>query len=798
MTAASPSPAGSSSAQEQQQQHQQSDKNLKDPTFYRHAEEEKERPQNTFDHRAQGGPHLSYVWCGAGRAGGGSSNNNTANINNPEDATAVAAAADPDQQLHGQELYLGAEIGSDGNMYCIPGHAPRVLRLDPETNEAVLMGPTLPGKYKWLRGVLCGDSIYGLPCHADMVLKIHVPTGTISQLPIDYEGFFGDDPELIRQQRQQEWKYHGGSISPFDQCIYTIPQSATHVLKVDPATDKCTLFGPCLDGCYKWYGGVVGTVDGAIYGIPHNSAHVLRIHPETGVTLHGDFGTGGHKWHGASTAPANGVIVCVPANADQVLCITPAHPEPVLSLVGDETVLKSGRHRKDKKYKFLGAMGGPDGRVYHFPCAAERVLAVDTTTMTACEIGPNIYDHQMERICQNKWQNGVFVKERGCIFGIPLAGESVLRIDFNKMMDENEPEVTTWSLPAPHRGLSKWEGAVVAPNGIVYTVPNNHKAVLRIDQPALSSSSEEASAGKSRNSNSKPKVDRPDYRHREDLVYKSGIPTVRASAHRVKFSPKNRKHDPKPKNEAGEETGTLWLPEEIRKEQILAYDVAKYDFAGAIVALLQRCDPEMVGHFRDGSDRLEDFVVPTRSTWRTVNGGQVEQSQSYLSDNVAGDEGFNRVFTQLVEEVVLPDLKQRLLQVGAVSDSPTTFYYQCPPTLRLQPGPAWSQVKTHNDAEYGHQNGELNFWLPLTDRMLTGVDLWCESRFQADDYHPIPAKPGEIISFHGSSCRHYVNTNETRHCRVSFDFRVGVQGFFDPSWEMKGTNDDHTRRSFRL
>ena len=743
-------------------------KNLKDPTFYRHAtaEAEKQRPIDRVDHGDRNGPSLSYIWCGS-------------SVDAPDE--------DPGQILTGQELYLGAEIGSNGMMYCIPGHALRVLRLDPDTDQACMIGPVLDGKYKWLRGVLCGEGIYGLPCHADSVLKIHVPTGQVSLLPIDYEGFFGNDEEVLKRQRAQEWKYHGGAISPIDGCIYTIPQSATHVLKIYPKTEKCELFGPTLEGRYKWYGGVVGKCDGAIYGIPHNSPHVLRIHPEAGVTLHGDFGTGGHKWHGASTA-SNGVIVCVPANADSVLCIQPSSPEPVLSLVGDETVLKSGRHRKDKKYKYLGAMSGPDGRVYCFPCASERVLAVDAATATVSVIGPNIYDHNMERICQNKWQNGVYVKDRKCIFGIPLAAESVLRIDFSK--NESEPEVSSWSLPAPHRGLSKWEGAVVAPNGVVYTVPNNHKAVLRIAQPEAQTSGKCSTTAK---------PNRPDYQNRDDLKYKSGIPTVRASAHRVKFSPKNRKHDPKPRNEAGEEMGTLWLPEEIRREEILSYDVERYDFCAVISALLKRCDPSIVGRFREESERLEDFVVPIPSTWRQVNGGACESTQKYLSDAVVGDRVFMDMFARLVEEIVLPHLKRRLVAVGAVKErAPTTFYYQCPPTLRLQPGPAWSQVKTHNDAEYGHQNGELNFWLPLTDRKRTGVDLWCESSFNAGDYHPIPARRGEIVVFHGSSCRHYVNANSTESTRVSFDFRVGVQGYFDPTWEMKGTNDDHTRRSITL
>jgi hypothetical protein len=118
--------------------------------------------------------------------------------------------------------------------------------------------------------------------------------------------------------------------------------------------------------------------------------------------------------------------------------------------------------------------------------------------------------------------------------------------------------------------------------------------------------------------------------------------------------------------------------------------------------------------------------------------------------------------------------------------------------LRLQPGPGWAKVKPHNDAEYGHQNGELNFWIPLTDRTWTGVDLWSETVPQQDDYHPIPTDLGQAISFHGSSCRHYVNANASTHTRVSLDFRVGVQGFFDPYWQMKGTTDDHGRKEVVL
>jgi hypothetical protein len=745
---------------------EQPPKNWKDPSKYKIVHEI-DRPNDVIDHRPNGGPLLSYVWC--------------------------------DTKLQGQDLYLGAEVAaSNGKIYCIPGHAPQVMKVDPSTDRATLVGPVIKGKYKWLRGVQVGNVVYGLPCNTGTVLKITIVEnekenpGTeeiVEELSIDYQstcvnGSSEDTEEplvvSVEEQQLQKWKYHGGAVSPIDGCIYCIPQSALFVLKIDPKTDQCSMFGPPLPGKYKWYGGVVGKQDGAIYGIPHNSHSVIRIHPIDGVTLHGHY-EGLHKWHGASRA-SNGTIVSVPANADSVLCITPASPAPILQLVGASVLLQGsmGRHRLDRKYKYLGGSPGPDGRVFCFPCAAEHVLAVDTTTMTATEVGPNIYDHDLERICQNKWQNGVV--SGNVIWAVPLASESVLKIEFSK--DAKEPTITTWPLPGPHRGLHKWEGGVLAPNGVVYTVPNSHKAMLRIEYASSDNQNDDEGISKGRQQHVSENY----------LVYKSGIPTLRASAHRVKLSLKHRKQNPRPRDSIGNETGTLWLPEPLRKAGVLAYDTDRYDMVGAVVDLLKKCDPNVVGEFRAGSQRLEDFVVPSSSTWRKVNGGTCEDAQRYLSIRVSANEKFMKIFDDLVENAVAPYLHRKLEESG-LTQKKTTMYYQRPPTIRIQPGPARAHVKAHNDAEYGHQYGELNFWLPLTDRSQNGVDLHCESSFNANDYSPIPAKVGEIAVFHGSSCRHYVNNNQTPFSRISFDFRIGVQGFFDPSWEMQGTNDDHTRRT---
>mmetsp|Transcript_24182 Transcript_24182/g.52968 ORF Transcript_24182/g.52968 Transcript_24182/m.52968 type:complete len:231 (+) Transcript_24182:162-854(+) len=218
------------------------------------------------------------------------------------------------------------------------------------------------------------------------------------------------------------WKYHGGNICS-DGCIYAVPQSAWHVLKIDPQTDKCSLVGPELPGKYKWYGGVES--GGSIYCVPQNSAHVLVINP-TAITLHGDYGEGGHKWHGAAKSDY-GTIVCIPNNVETVLLVTPGEGDgdaPTLTEIGDKSFIQTGRHRSDGKYKYLGAM-----------------------------------------------------------YAIPLSGETLLRIDCSNDKDaggDGDVEVTTWSLPSPFETLDKLEGSVICANGLVYTMPNNCKAVLKI------------------------------------------------------------------------------------------------------------------------------------------------------------------------------------------------------------------------------------------------------------------------------------------------------------------------------
>ena len=108
----------------------------------------------------------------------------------------------------GREKYLGGALGRDGKIYAIPGHARRVLRIDPSTGVADLVGPSFEGAFKWLRSVTCpvSGAIYGLPCHSDAVLKIEVATGTVSLL--------GGGLRSGAHRDDGKYKYLGGCLAP--------------------------------------------------------------------------------------------------------------------------------------------------------------------------------------------------------------------------------------------------------------------------------------------------------------------------------------------------------------------------------------------------------------------------------------------------------------------------------------------------------------------------------------------------------------------------------------------------------
>lgn len=230
------------------------------------------------------------------------------------------------------------------------------------------------------------------------------------------------------------------------------------------------------------------------------------------------------------------------------------------------------------------------------------------------------------------------------------------------------------------------------------------------------------------------------------------------------------------------------LPSELRAQAYVHFDTQRYDLRSAARVLLEKAG---VASFRSEACGLEDCEADA-SIFRSF------AARKNLAEFVAGDADFLAAYERLVVEVLLPWLKQHAdTLVGEMG--PTSYSYQYPPTLRVQPGRSREFKRPHRDAEYGHQVGELNFWMPLTDYSeKTKTTLWVESQPGTGDYEPLAIDYGSIAMFHGTLCHHKVPANTSPYTRVSIDFRIGVGEYFDPNWSLDGVKFVHGRRALVL
>jgi len=389
-------------------------------------------------------------------------------------------ANDGEPNMQGQDKYLGGMASPCGTyVYGVPGGSRRVLRIRVEDGRMDWIGPEFAGKFKWLRGVEVPPEAMGndprypsgcclaLPCNAASILKVNPAT-------TDHVYAFGED--VLKNCGSDRWHYHGGNLAS-NGWVYCIPANAERVMKFNPVTVEVVFVGPSYVGGQKWFGGIIGS-DGYIYGIPHNQRGVLKINPSTDevslLLLDGDklLPEGQWKWHGGLRA--GNKILGFPNNADNVLVID--CDQGRVYTIGDEAILKSGRHRipQDGRYKYLGGALSRDGKyAYLFPCDAERVLRIECTTNKLCLVGPLLLEGE------NKFQNG-FVGRDGCLYGIPQRASGVLRIVPADISGLDEDHVDFMDCGNLIGVKDKFEGGVLGADGCIYCIPLRSKTLVKI------------------------------------------------------------------------------------------------------------------------------------------------------------------------------------------------------------------------------------------------------------------------------------------------------------------------------
>jgi ectoine hydroxylase-related dioxygenase (phytanoyl-CoA dioxygenase family) len=163
--------------------------------------------------------------------------------------------------------------------------------------------------------------------------------------------------------------------------------------------------------------------------------------------------------------------------------------------------------------------------------------------------------------------------------------------------------------------------------------------------------------------------------------------------------------------------------------------------------------------------------------WQALAGAKTSKArerhfQAYRASVEYRD--FIAAYRRWVAEVVVP----------LVGD-PDGVVFQCPPTVRVVPPSARAVGKPHKDADYvGHEDAEINFWVPLT-RVFGANTLQVESAPGAADFSAVELEPGQALRFNGARCSHHTLPNTTDATRVSFDFRLIPRTFWHDNFARK-------------
>ena len=73
---------------------------------------------------------------------------------------------------------------------------------------------------------------------------------------------------------------------------------------------------------------------------------------------------------------------------------------------------------------------------------------------------------------------------------------------------------------------------------------------------------------------------------------------------------------------------------------------------------------------------------------------------------------------------------------------------------------------------YQAPDGNLNYYVPLTDAIYGTNSLYLESEPGREDWRALELSYGELQTFYGVYCNHFTAENTTAVTRVSLDFRL--------------------------
>jgi hypothetical protein len=190
---------------------------------------------------------------------------------------------------------------------------PRVLKVDPISQTATFIGPSLPGRTKFYGGIKAGDSIYAAPYGSPEALTIDTITDEVILVPL---------PESIPTTT---YGWHGGVYHAGADEVYFFPSHSRCAIRIrrSASGDVYEPVGDFGDLKYKFGGGIVR--GDHVYLIPSDYDAVGRIDTRDGsvalLPLPESIVAGGKNKFQGGVKGADGKIYFIPSNADKVLIL---------------------------------------------------------------------------------------------------------------------------------------------------------------------------------------------------------------------------------------------------------------------------------------------------------------------------------------------------------------------------------------------------------------------------------------------------------------------------------------------
>jgi hypothetical protein len=223
----------------------------------------------------------------------------------------------------------------------------------------------------------------------------------------------------------------------------------------------------------------------------------------------------------------------------------------------------------------------------------------------------------------------------------------------------------------------------------------------------------------------------------------------------------------------------------LKIEETLVYDAEKYPFVECVLKMVN-IDTDLnqwhttIENFSPGTS-----VKKSKKDLAPLLNEAAQKNPVELSGG-RGEVSFQEIYHTFVREVVIPHIEAEAPELllsakgegGDEAKTSSELIIQTSPCIRLQPPSAYRMTCPHKDSSYGHQPGQVNFWVPLTPCFAEN-SLYAESAPGKKDFRPFDLRVGEMVRFYGNGCVHYTVPNRTEVTRVSMDFRVVPARIYD-------------------